>query len=121
MKKADTAYVLGKLMDDGGFNPTSLGKEIGLPQSTIHRILKREIREPKLGVLFVLADYFMLTLDQLTGRSPLDGVDDSKERGIELSPRQIKFLHRVSKLNDKNLDAALNNIDALVSAQNNKN
>ena len=57
---------LAKLMASRGLNPTSLAKETGLNQPTLHRILTGESKSPRLSTLTLLAEYFGVTLIELT-------------------------------------------------------
>lgn len=63
------------------------GEEEGIPQPTIHRILTGKTKEPKSSTLEKLAIIFGVTEDQLRGKQPLPGVDESGAKyGAALAP-----------------------------------
>ncbi len=63
--------VLVKLLENAGLTETKLSRLINLPGATINRITNGVITDPKLSTLTKIADFFNVTVDQLTGRSPI--------------------------------------------------
>ncbi len=63
--------VLIKLLEDAKLTETKLSRLINLPGATINRLTNGVITDPKLSTLMKIADFFNITVDQLTGRSPI--------------------------------------------------
>lgn len=59
--RANLAYLIQKW----GTNPTALSQATGVPQPTIHRILKGESEDPRTNTLAPLANYFNCTIEFL--------------------------------------------------------
>lgn len=68
---------LAVLMDKQGLNATKLAQETGVPQPTIHRILKGVSKDPRTDTVKPLADYFGVSIDAL--RSPYLGAVDIRK------------------------------------------
>lgn len=60
--------VLKELQNSKNLSIVQLSKECGLPYRTLQNYLLK-LREPNLGALITLADYFDVSLDYLVGRS----------------------------------------------------
>jgi transcriptional regulator with XRE-family HTH domain len=75
MKKLTTSANLAALMDASGDTQLSLANKTGLQQSTIHRILKGLIKDPKLKQLIPICEYYNITLDALVGRDDVANQD----------------------------------------------
>ena len=58
------------LMAEKGLNQTKLAKNIGLKQNTISAWLLRK-KEPSINSLWLLADYFNVSIDYLVGREDI--------------------------------------------------
>ncbi|AQW29109.1 helix-turn-helix transcriptional regulator [Ralstonia syzygii subsp. celebesensis] len=56
---------LTHLMNARGTNPTAVSKDTGVPQPTIHRILRGTSEDPRTSTLEPLADYFNVTVEEL--------------------------------------------------------
>lgn len=54
-------------------NTTQLARKIDVPQQTLHRILAGLSPNPHLKTLEPLAEFFSISVDQLTGKKPLLG------------------------------------------------
>ncbi len=73
-----TRNILKALMRKNGDTPTSLsrkttiGREIGVGQSTIHRFLNGDIREISPSKARILAEVYGVTESQLRGDMPID-------------------------------------------------
>lgn len=61
---------LKDLMAEKGLNQSALGKEIHISQTAISAWI-RKTKEPCIESLWILADYFGCTIDQLVGRENL--------------------------------------------------
>lgn len=77
MKKLPIQINLRKLMGD--MSEGELSRRTKVPQTTIHRILTGEIRESKPSTLKPLADYFGLTIAQLSERK----LEDRSQKDIQ--------------------------------------
>jgi transcriptional regulator with XRE-family HTH domain len=75
MNKLTTSENLAALMDASGDTQLSLANKTGLQQSTIHRILKGLIKDPKLKQLIPICEYYNITLDALVGRDDVANQD----------------------------------------------
>ena len=72
MQKQSISEVLKMLLKvNGDLNPTDLAKETGVPQPTIHHILEGKTKKPRQTTLKSLADFFSISISQLTGSIPL--------------------------------------------------
>jgi transcriptional regulator with XRE-family HTH domain len=72
MGKQSISEVLQMLLRvNGDLNPTDLAKETGVPQPTIHHILEGKTKKPRQTTLKSLADFFSISISQLTGVIPL--------------------------------------------------
>ncbi len=75
----DCGITLRKLMSREQINATELARRIDLPQPTIHRLLAGKTDDPKISTLHVIAQYFRITIDQLLGNTPLEGINNFKK------------------------------------------
>jgi transcriptional regulator with XRE-family HTH domain len=72
-----TAERIRELMDRRGIaTPTELARQCGLPQPTLHRILKGKVASASLETLQVLANFFSVTVSQVLGEVALSNNDD---------------------------------------------
>lgn len=69
----------GKIIEGKPISQNRLAEVTGIPQPTISRILSGKHETLRLDNMMALADYFEVSLDQLTGRVPLDKKPLSKE------------------------------------------
>lgn len=67
MKDIKIAENLKLYMSQAGVNQVRLSKEIGVSQSAISTWLSG-IKEPSIQSLWLLADYFCCSIDELVGR-----------------------------------------------------
>ena len=56
------------LMRENGLNQVALAKKIGVKQNTISAWLNHK-KEPSINSLWLLADYFEVSIDYLVGRN----------------------------------------------------
>jgi len=62
------------LKADGTVNHNELARKCGVPQSTITRILRGEIIEPRRAIIEKLAVFFDVSLSEVRGEAPLSKV-----------------------------------------------
>lgn len=65
--KIIVAERIGDLMRENGLNQVSLAKKIGVKQNTISSWLCKK-KEPCINSLWLLADYFEVSIDYIVGR-----------------------------------------------------
>ncbi len=63
--------ILSRLLFAKKMRATELAREIDVPQPTLHRITTGKSPRPHKSTLEPIADYFDISIDQLTGRKPL--------------------------------------------------
>lgn len=59
------------LMEHFKMSEADLCRGVGLPQTTINRLLTGQTSDPRISTLMVLAQFFNISLDQLTGKEKL--------------------------------------------------
>nr|WP_286948295.1 S24 family peptidase [Pseudomonas sp. UBA6718] len=74
MQKRTIHTVLAELISRDGIRPTELSRRTGVPQSTISRILNKQIADPADKHVRALADYFGQTTDAMRGHAELTGM-----------------------------------------------
>jgi len=93
----------------GDMSEGKLSRETGVPQTTIHRILTGEIRESKPSTVQPLADYFGVTIAEMSS----DYMSDkTKPKKISLSA-SISFLRKMEKRALEQLEIIRGEIDRL--------
>lgn len=91
---------LAALLEQRNLNPTSLAKETGIPQPTIHRILAGESSSPRVENLKTLAAFFGVSVSDLTGdASPVAST------APVLNVKASRIAQHLSSLPDAKLDA----------------
>lgn len=83
--------VLSTLIQQHGLTVTELARRVGIAQPVIYRMVKGETTDPKLGTLIPVAEFFQLTLDQLTGRAPLP-LDHNGGNKSAYQPTQVPLI-----------------------------
>jgi transcriptional regulator with XRE-family HTH domain len=63
--------VLRQLMSENNMDITKLARNTGLPVTTIHRLCSSENPNPTLSTLIPIAEFFNVTIDELSGIKPL--------------------------------------------------
>lgn len=63
--------IIHQLMDECGIKEAELARQVGLPQTTINRLLLGGTLDPRANTLKPIADYFGVTIGQLCGFEPL--------------------------------------------------
>lgn len=71
MQKRTIHTVLAELISRDGIRPTELSRRTGVPQSTISRILNKQIADPADKHVRALADYFGQSTDAMRGHADL--------------------------------------------------
>ena len=93
--------IFERLMKEKGVTRYKVSKDTGISQSTLSD-WKRKRSTPKIDKLQILADYFGVTVDYLTG-SNLEKNNEQKEKPTlnEKDERDIKAMTRVLLVSDK--------------------
>lgn len=86
---------------------TQLAREIDVPQQTLQRIVAGLSPNPHRKTLEPLADFFSVSVDQLTGKKPLPDELMSESVGIEKS----SFTHQIPLLDRSNVECFLKDRD----------
>lgn len=84
----ELCYVLKKLLFHYDMRAIDLAKAANVPQPTVHRLLSGKYQRPRHSSLQALADYFSLSIEQLTGVKPL--AIDNQAATNESSSSQIR-------------------------------
>ena len=66
--------VLRYLLSSHDLRPADLAKVTGVPQPTVHRMVKGICPRPHKSSMLPIANYFAISIDQLTGNEPLYGL-----------------------------------------------
>lgn len=64
--------ILKRLLFDRSMKPIDLAREVNLPPPTIHRLITGKSTRPYKSSLKPIADYFSVTIDELTGEKPFN-------------------------------------------------
>ncbi len=67
--------ILSRLMFEKKMRAMDLARELNIPQPTIHRIATGKSTTPHTSTLEPIANYFNITVEQLTGKAPLQDVN----------------------------------------------
>jgi transcriptional regulator with XRE-family HTH domain len=81
----NTKEILRHLLDHSKMSEWALSDATGISQSTINAILSGRSKEQRDSTLQPMADYFKISLQQLRGYDPIDGLSDGL-RSLELYP-----------------------------------
>lgn len=110
-------FVLRKLLTKANITYSKLAKILKIPNATLYQLLNDANVSPRIETLRPIAKYFNITIDQLIGDSPLDGIKqpiiNEKDTFREWRPELFKnSIDEVTKvLNQKkqviSLDKAL--------------
>lgn len=84
MKKLQNA--LKQLIIEHDLNPSVLGRLTGVLQPVLHRMLTGETDNPRIDTLLPIAQYFNVTLEQLTGITPLHNKDKNIYASVSQAP-----------------------------------
>lgn len=68
---ASTGAIIRKLMVKRGLKEADLARQIGLPQTTVNRLLLHEKSDPRINTLIPIAHFFGVSLGQLVGLEPI--------------------------------------------------
>src|ERR1700722_10480864 len=80
------SQILKRLMFEKQIRTTELAREIGLKQPTLHRIVEGISTKPHLSSLKPLAEYFLVTVEQLRGSEPLPWSSLQKSLSLNAEP-----------------------------------
>lgn len=70
-KNQPICTILRKLMDESGLLESELARQVGLPQTTVNRLLLGGTSDPRAYTLKPIADFFGVTIGQLCGFEPM--------------------------------------------------
>lgn len=88
-KKIRTASLMDRmkqLLAHTDLTANGLATLLNLPTPTIHRLVTGEVQDPRISTLILIADYFGVSIDQLSGRQPLDAQFYSKGDAKSIKP-----------------------------------
>lgn len=60
-----------KLMDKHDLSESALARKTGIPQTTLSRLIVGSTQNPSFNLIMQLAEFFEVTVEQLSGRAPL--------------------------------------------------
>src|SRR5690348_10569311 len=69
--KQPVVKILRQLMEEAGVKEAELARQVGLPQTTINRLLLGGTTDPRAYTLKPIADFFSVTIGQLCGFEPV--------------------------------------------------
>lgn len=84
MHKRTIHTVLAELIQREGIKPTELSRRAHVPQSTISRILNKQIADPSDKHVKALADYFGQSTDAMRGHVDLDGTPRTHLKAVPM-------------------------------------
>ncbi len=105
---------LKKLMFDRNIRPVDLARDLKIPPPTIHRIVTGQSTRPYKSSLEPIADYFNISVDQLTGEKPLKS--QSLEANIISFGNNSKIIQIIPWESLENLDKYSDHENKLVVA-----
>lgn len=88
-KYPNLGRILKKLLFDRDMKPVDLAREVNLPAPTIHRLVTGKSTRPYESSLKPIADFFSISIDELTGESPFSQ-NDTNEKNI--SSKMVTYL-----------------------------
>lgn len=100
--------VLNYLLNKEGICEAALAREIELPRNTINRLTTGKCIDPRISTLQAVANYFQVSLDQLSGKAPITNQASSTTEikqlpiiDIEKTPQWQQLLADVQILQSK--------------------
>ena len=91
---------LADLMAENGLNKLSFAKKIGVSDRVVGSWVKEE-SAPKLESAIVVAEYFGVSLDYLSGRSDVREIGTKKEPALEVSENGREMLRLYERLPER--------------------
>lgn len=85
--------VLSRLLFEKDMRPMDLAREIDIPQPTIHRIVNGKSTRPHTSSLEAIANYFSISIDQLTGEELLN--ISSKQETLNVDMNQARNINHI--------------------------
>lgn len=97
---------LKKLLFDKGMKPIDLAREVNMPPPTIHRLITGKSTRPYKSSLKPIADFFSISVDELTGDIPPLALDSPDEKTINNLLKTTHYLPIIpwEKLKDGKTD-----------------
>src|SRR5579863_3717042 len=71
VNKQPVNLIISQLMEECGTKEAELARQVGIPQTTINRLLLGGTSDPRAYTLKPIADFFGVTIGQLCGFEPL--------------------------------------------------
>lgn len=100
--------ILRKLIDHGKITEVELATRSGVPQATINRLTRIGSHNPRVSTLSKLAEYFNITIGQLSGQEPLFDEGD-KQHLLKISKIPVLSWEEVPSVADILQSGAWNN------------
>lgn len=91
---------LADLMAENGLNKLSFAKKIGVSDRVVGSWVKEE-NAPKLESAIVVAEYFGVSLDYLSGRSDVREIGTKKDPALEISENGSEMLELYEQLPER--------------------
>lgn len=94
--KCSFGNIVKKLMEMQGLKIADLSRQIGMPQTTIARIITGNTDNPMASTLLLLAEYFNVSVDDLLGRKFSNELSDNtspSKHFSECSPDYIPLIN----------------------------
>lgn len=91
---------LADLMAENGLNKLSFAKKIGVSDRVVGSWVKEE-NAPKLESAIVVAEYFGVSLDYLSGRSDVREIGTKKDPALEISENGREMLRLYERLPER--------------------
>ena len=108
------ADILGRLMQKYEIGENALARATGVTQPTIHRILTGESSDPKTGSLRPIAEHFGITVAQLRGDEPLQGLPVP---GQSCSGAERELISQFRQLDEEERRVIRRAVNALVQSR----
>lgn len=87
--------ILSNLLYERRMNPSELAREVGVPSTTVHRLVTGKSTRPYRNSLIPIADYFSMSVEQLIGEEQLPNnlwQESSTGKGVEQSIVKIPII-----------------------------
>lgn len=112
--------IIMDLLNEKGLKPVVLCKATGISQSLFSQWKSRQ-QNPSAAKLKLIADYFGVSIDYLSGNEDKKSPSSLDDRLRQLSPAKKKILNQLDQLEDEYLDLAIAQLELLINQQEKKN
>jgi len=83
MKKGAISRNIGFLMEHFGIrNESQLAKQVGMPQTTVNKLIAGVSADPRISTLIPIAEHFKISLDTLLSENPMFGATIENEPAV---------------------------------------